>query len=144
MMRDDFVREESGCPQTDSYYIPPKAAMQRLRKARPVHQTVYIWGGTGYGKTSLIANFPAKKKWEYFELKPSLPGFEEILEQLQSGSARDRGVVLDGMQNLTADADRRLIYPVLEQLMSRPEVWLILISRCPPGSSRCISNGCLF
>lgn len=130
MMRDDFVREESGCPQTDSYYIPPKAAMQRLRKARPVHQTVYIWGGTGYGKTSLIANFPAKKKWEYFELKPSLPGFEEILEQLQSGSARERVVVLDGMQNLTEDADRRLIYPVLEQLMGRPEVWLILISRC--------------
>ena len=35
-------------------YIPPLRALKKLKTARSLPQTVYLYGATGYGKTELV------------------------------------------------------------------------------------------
>lgn len=46
-------------------YIAPQAALKKLRAAKRIGQTVYIYGATGYGKTELVKQYLAKRRYCY-------------------------------------------------------------------------------
>ena len=49
----------------DKGYIAPEAAIRKLRAARSLRQTVYIYGATGYGKTELIKQYLNNRRYRY-------------------------------------------------------------------------------
>jgi LuxR family maltose regulon positive regulatory protein len=113
--------------QVDEKYIRPKKANDLMKSAQNVRQTVYIYGPTGFGKTSFVFDFLARRKFEYYSaLEPDF--MEKDLEgDLQE--KKDRIVVLDDLYQITEPEDREALYKVLEALITDPHVWLIMISR---------------
>ena len=60
-------------------YIYPKSARQKLKLARETNQTVYLYGMTGFGKTSLITHYLARRKAIFIDAETaSLPEFDAI------------------------------------------------------------------
>ena len=57
---------ENQKPETDKYYIRPKAANDRMKLAQNMGQTVYISGATGFGKTSFVADYLFRRRYEYY------------------------------------------------------------------------------
>ena len=68
---------ENQKPETDKYYIRPKAANDRMKLAQNMGQTVYISGATGFGKTSFVADYLFRRRYEYYSMAESVP--EDIL-----------------------------------------------------------------
>ena len=48
-----------------NHYITPPAARKKLKAAKALGQTTYIYGAAGYGKTSFIQSELAKRKHVY-------------------------------------------------------------------------------
>lgn len=44
-------------PETDGRYLRPAAAYELMKTAQGMRRTVYIYGASGSGKTSFIADF---------------------------------------------------------------------------------------
>ena len=55
-------------------YIAPEAALKKLRAAKGLGQTVYIYGATGYGKTALVKQYLSKRRYHYISCASSGPG----------------------------------------------------------------------
>ena len=49
----------------DKGYIAPETALKKLRAARSLKQTVYIYGATGYGKTELVKQYLKSFRYRY-------------------------------------------------------------------------------
>lgn len=47
-------------------YLRPKKAARKLKSAQGVNQTVYIYGVTGTGKTSLVKDYLGRRAFEYY------------------------------------------------------------------------------
>ena len=88
---------ENQKPETDKYYIRPKAANDRMKLAQNMGQTVYISGATGFGKTSFVADYLFRRRYEYYSMAESVP--EDILRGLSY--EKKRIVVVDDLQQLT-------------------------------------------
>lgn len=59
-------------------YIYPKSAKQKLKLARENNQTVYLYGKTGYGKSSLVTHYLSRRKVIYIDVETaSLSEFDE-------------------------------------------------------------------
>ena len=52
----------------DEHYVRPQAAWEQMKAARNTGQTVYIYGVTGTGKTSFVADFLARKQYCYLSV----------------------------------------------------------------------------
>ena len=52
----------------DEHYVRPQAAWNQMKAARNTGQTVYIYGTTGTGKTSFVADFLARKQYGYLSV----------------------------------------------------------------------------
>ena len=52
----------------DEYYVRPQAAWEKMKAAQNIRQTVYIYGTTGTGKTSFVADFLARKRYCYIDM----------------------------------------------------------------------------
>ena len=113
----------------DEKYIRPKKANDLMKSAQNIHQTVYIFGTTGFGKTSFVTDYFARRKYEYY----SAADADFMETNLISGShlEKERIIVLDDLQLLKTTEDRDAWYQVLDELMKDPKIWLILISRAP-------------
>ena len=118
---------ENQKPETDKYYIRPKAANDRMKLAQNMGQTVYISGATGFGKTSFVADYLFRRRYEYYSMAESVP--EDILRGLSC--EKKRIVVVDDLQQLTETVERETARETVEKLAKDPEVWLVLVGRCP-------------
>ncbi len=110
-------------------YIRPSKAEAMLKKAHNNHQTVYIYGTAGYGKTALITDFLARKSYEYYSA-----GNENFWIEVPTGidnKTKERIIVFDDLHRLTDEDMRSTFKDLLEKLLSHSKIWLILIARCP-------------
>ena len=110
-------------------YIYPKSARQKLKLARETNQTVYLYGMTGFGKTSLITHYLARRKAIFIDAETaSLPEFDAIPSH-PADEENKTIVVIDQLQF----ADDEPIREMILSLINRQDLWLILISRalCP-------------
>ena len=109
----------------DQNYIAPAAALKKLKTARSLPQTVYLYGATGYGKTELVRQYLSDRRYTYLSCE-ELPWEAGALPSEESDRQR-RVVVIDDLHRLKNEELRREILALEE----REDIWLILISRSP-------------
>ena len=110
----------------DQNYIAPAAALKKLKKARSLPQTVYLYGATGYGKTELVRQYLSGRRYTYLSCE-ELPWEDGALPAEEPGRQNRRVVVIDDLHRLKSEDLRREILALEE----REDIWLILISRSP-------------
>ncbi len=99
-------------------YIMPGSAYRKLRAAKSLGQTAYIYGATGYGKTAFVQRVLEKRRHLYLSCGN---------RRWDEGSLPSQGiVVLDDLHLL--DEFRR---GYVRRLVTAPGIWLILINRSP-------------
>ncbi|MGN0142362.1 MAG: LuxR C-terminal-related transcriptional regulator [Roseburia sp.] len=123
----------------DERYVRPQTAWEQMKAAQNIRQTVYIYGVTGTGKTSFVADFFARKRYCYADLADTT--IAEIAELVQEKTdtvnvAHEKAnaqtvVVIDNLHLLDTQADRSACGQLAAELSGRKDVWLILISRAP-------------
>ncbi|NBI11056.1 hypothetical protein D1641_13700 [Colidextribacter sp. OB.20] len=110
----------------DQNYIAPASALKKLKKARNLSQTVYLYGATGYGKTELVRQYLSGRRYTYLSCE-ELPWEDGALPRSEPGRQNRRVVVIDDLHRLKSEELRREIIALEE----RADIWLILISRSP-------------
>lgn len=110
----------------DKNYIPPAAALKKLKTAQGLPQTVYLYGATGYGKTELVRQYLRGRKYTYLSCE-ELPWKEAVIPLRDPGKQGRRVVVIDDLHLLKSKELRQAVI-ALEQ---RDDIWLILVSRSP-------------
>ena len=110
----------------DQNHIAPAAALKKLKKARSLPQTVYLYGATGYGKTELVRQYLSGRRYTYLSCE-ELPWEDGALPAEEPGRQNRRVVVIDDLHRLKSEELRREIIALEE----REDIWLILISRSP-------------
>ena len=110
----------------DQNYIAPAAALKKLKKARNLSQTVYLYGATGYGKTELVRQYLSGRRYIYLSCE-ELPWEAGALPSEEPGRQNRRIVVIDNLHRLKSEELRREILA----LEKRKDIWLILIGRSP-------------
>ena len=117
-----FVIEEA--EPVDESYTAPATALKKLKIARTLPQTVYLYGATGYGKTELVRQYLSGRKYTYLSCE-ELPWQSRIPPPSEKGKRHT--VVVDDLHLLKSEDLRRDILSLEE----REDVWLVLISRGP-------------
>lgn len=110
----------------DKNYIPPANALKKLKNARSLPQTVYLYGATGYGKTELVRQYLSGRKYTYLSCE-ELPWEDGALSPEKPGKQNYRVVVIDDLHRLKNKELRQAVIA----LAQRDDIWLILISRSP-------------
>jgi len=110
----------------DQNYIAPASALKKLKKARNLSQTVYLYGATGYGKTELVRQYLSGRRYTYLSCE-ELPWEDGALPRLEPGRQNRRVVVIDDLHRLKSEKLRQEILALEE----REDIWLILVSRSP-------------
>lgn len=110
----------------DQNYIAPASALKKLKKARSLSQTVYLYGATGYGKTELVRQYLSGRRYIYLSCE-ELPWEAGALPSEEPGRQNRRIVVIDNLHRLKSEELRRKILA----LEKRKDIWLILIGRSP-------------
>lgn len=113
----------------DEHYVRSQASWERMKAAKNMSQTVYIFGVTGTGKTSFVADFLARKSYHYFSVSDT--GMDEIAAMVPEKAASQMILVIDDLHLLETQEDRTICERLIEELSGRKDVWLILISRAP-------------
>ncbi len=109
------------------HYITPISAQRKLKAAKTLGQTAYLYAATGYGKTSFVENHLAARKYIYLNCSDRRWNEEALPRETKTDGRRT--VVIDDLHLL--DEDRRKL---VKDLAARPDVWLILVSRSPVPS----------
>ena len=110
----------------DQNYIAPASALKKLKKARNLSQTVYLYGATGYGKTELVRQYLSGRRYTYLSCE-ELPWEAGALPSEEPGRQNRRIVVIDNLHRLKSEELRQEILALEE----REDIWLILVSRSP-------------
>lgn len=120
----------------EEYYVRPQAAWERMKAAKNSHQTVYIYGTSGSGKTSLVENFLARRRSCYIDLADT--GMEEFagivqkeMKKVDKPEAARTIFVIDDLHVLESQEDKTICGQLIEQMSVSGDFWLILISRAP-------------
>lgn len=118
-------------------YIAPEAALKKLRAAKGLGQTVYIYGATGYGKTALVKQYLSKRRYHYISCAEDaaelVNAAEEVEEKGKENLLSDKGakaqtaVVVDDLHLLKNAQGRRAVLSLVECR----GIWLVLICRSP-------------
>ncbi len=106
-----------------SNYICPEDAFQILKKAGTMGTPVFISGFAGFGKTELIKQFFASRKYMYFTCRSGEPDLS-VIPSSNEGKRR-MSVVIDDLQLMFAPKNQERVL----DLAMRKDIWLILISR---------------
>ena len=109
----------------DTRYFRPRKAAKKMKLAQSMSQTVYLCGVTGLGKTAFVKDYLGRRSCTYYSAKDY--GDRDFRMPQEGG---EQIVVIDDLYLITSPEQREELYPVLEALMERKEVWLILVSRC--------------
>lgn len=107
-------------------YFRPKKAAKKMKLAQEMGQTVYLYGVTGLGKTAFVKDYLGRRKYAYYSAENYTEWQFETPEE-----GKQQIIVIDDLYLILQTELREEIYPLLESLVERREVWLILISRCP-------------
>lgn len=109
----------------DKNYIAPAEAHRKLQLARRMEQNVYMYGATGYGKTTLIKQYLDFRTYEYIDC--SVHEWEETLEQYIEKLVDDKQscIVIDNAHLINSIEQKHII----TRLLDRSELWVIIISR---------------
>lgn len=111
----------------DSRFVRPQRAADLMKAAQAIHQTVYIYADSGYGKTAFIQDYFSHRKYAYYSASDS-----QIISHLRQLLRRKSSIlVLDDLHLLTESEERRQFCAILEQILVAGRTWVILISRCP-------------
>lgn len=110
-------------------YVRPQAAWELMKAAQNTRQTVYIYGATGTGKTSFVADFLARKRYRYISVSDT--GIDAIAQMVPEKTDTQTILVIDDLYLLETQEDRSACGKLIEELSGRKDVWLILISRAP-------------
>lgn len=106
--------------------IIPEAARQKLLLARKRHQPFYLFGATGFGKTTIIKEYLQHRNYFYVsgnELE-QITSFDEYVKKENSV------VVIDDLYLVRSTDNQSKILALCEQT----DLWVILINRAPvPG-----------
>lgn len=116
-------------PAVDEYYVRPQAACEKIRAAHNTRQTVYIYGTTGAGKTTFVADHLNRKQYEYFSVADD--SIDEIAERVPEKSDTQKIIVIDDLYLLEMQEERVAYGHLIDALSKRRDIWLILISRAP-------------
>lgn len=106
-------------------FIMPAAAQRKLKAARSLWQTAYVYGATGYGKTSAVKKHLGRRRHVYLSCA-------DRSWDVSAFPASEQGrqlVVIDDLHLL--NEERR---DLVRSLVSRHDIWLILVSRSPVPS----------
>ena len=98
-----------------------------MKLAQSEGQTVYVCGVTGLGKTTFVKEYLGRRKYYYYSAE-TLSDWQ--FRDPDPEKEQESIVVLDDLHLITQPELREEIYPFLEKLAERRDVWLILISRC--------------
>lgn len=110
-------------------YVRPQTAWELMKAAQNTRQTVYIYGATGTGKTSFVADFLARKRYRYISVSDT--GIDAIAQMVPEKTDTQTILVIDDLYLLETQEDRSACGKLIEELSGRKDVWLILISRAP-------------
>lgn len=114
-------------PVTDEYYVRPQEAWKLMKAAQSIHQMVYIYGVTGTGKTSFVADYLNRKRYVYLPLAEI--GIEKAADILEEKEEQVQIVVFDDLYILETSDDKAICGELIEKFAKRKDVWVILISR---------------
>lgn len=137
----------------DKGYIAPETALKKLRAARSLGQTVYIYGATGYGKTELVKQYLKSRRYQYISCGEDTAALFALAEDAPEGMPDGEPGMPDGMlpgrkgdrKKKDAENESRTVV-VLDDLhllkdgqgrkaalslTGREDIWLILICRSP-------------
>lgn len=106
-------------------YVRQRAVYKKMTAAKGIAQTVYIYGASGYGKTTFLEHYLQERKYYYFSAGNIRA---EDLDIEKKG--RVTPVVIDDIQM----APQEEIREAVESLDTRTDIWLILSGRCPVPS----------
>lgn len=107
----------------DKDYIPPSKGYHKLKLARSFQQDVYLYGASGYGKTTLIRQYLDFHNYIYIDYCERFWDASIIPEE---GKKECTYVVIDNLHLIDQDEIRREIL----ELAARKDIWLILAGRC--------------
>lgn len=111
----------------DEKFIRTKRANDLMKVAQSMHQTVYIYGATGFGKTSFVFDYFKRRRFHYFSAYNNEAS--DIAMCYEKLSGQEAIVVIDNLENVLASEEREAYYEILEDMIADRNVWLILISR---------------
>ena len=114
-------------------YIKPKKAFTKIKQANGLTRPVYIFGASGFGKTSLALSFLSKKSYTYISCQNDKWNISGLLDHISS--KRITNVVIDDLQYLTnVRCQEELI-----SLIENENVWTVMIcrSRMPSWLTGC-------
>lgn len=122
--------------ELDEYYLRPQAAWEKMKAAKNSKQTVYIYGTTGSGKTSFVADFLARRRYCYIDMaNTGMEEFTRIVQEITSKEDKKEYVpsilVIDDLHVLESQEDKTICGQIIENMSLSEDVWLILISRAP-------------
>lgn len=116
----------------DEHYVRPQAAWEQMKAAQNTRQTVYIYGTTGTGKTSFVADFLARRRYYYIGLADTgIAQMVKLIPEKTEMANMQTIFVIDELHLLENEEDRSACGQLIEELSSRKDIWLILISRAP-------------
>lgn len=107
-------------------YLRVRSATKRMILGDTNGITTYIYGVTGTGKTMMVHNFLARRK--YYELDAAVMTEEQLL--FQPVSDKRKIVVIENLHELPMENQEGLTERIFA-LMDREDIWLILVSRSP-------------
>ena len=116
-------------PMVDERYVRPQAAWEKMKAAQSTKQTVYLYGSTGSGKTTFVADFLGRKRYCYTTVADT--GIDEIARLVPEKTDTQTIVVIDDLHLLETEEVRSACGQLIGELSARKDVWLILISRAP-------------
>ena len=108
----------------DPTYVRPQKAAKKMKLAQSMNQTVYLYGVTGSGKTSLVRDMLNRRTYSYYSAE------ETNLEEIQiSKDFKEQIIVIDDLYLVTDQQLREEYAALLKKLIAQRNIWLILISR---------------
>lgn len=110
-------------------YFRPKQAERKLKTALELGNAAYLYGVTGIGKTTLVRELLARRRYEYYTAAETEP--EEIAQETEG---KERIIVIDDLYCVTMQEYQESYALLIKKLLDQESVKLILISRAPvPG-----------
>lgn len=107
-------------------YVTPAEALRKLQLAKGLRTAVYLYGATGFGKTTLVKQFLSDTDALWVSCKAGPWGVSEQLRRAVPGQC----IVLDDLHLLSDEPTQE---QVLQTILAG-ENWVVLIGRMSPPS----------
>ncbi|MDD4369619.1 MAG: LuxR C-terminal-related transcriptional regulator [Anaerostipes sp.] len=113
-----------GVKRSEEIYVRPLAAYKKWNVSKSMNQTVYLYGASGYGKTTFIKNGLKRKKHDYYSMKDGIPVDIPVLQNRKTNI-----IVIDDLHTVFDEVEQEHLAHMISELSVNPSVWLILAGR---------------